>query len=216
MKNYIFGYGSLIEKSSRQQTTPKAEIAYPVKVKGFKRGWFARTGVIGFSTTFLGCIYDKESYVNGVIYEVSEQELKLTDNRELGYKRIQIKQDSLELFVDSSLLNKEICIWIYISPFLKNEIPVSRLPSSEFPLIQSYIDICLNGCLEIEDLYPKAKEENFAIQFIQLTDYWSTHWVNDRIYPRRPTQYVPRAYMIDSLLNEHLPDKTLFNKIALA
>lgn len=84
-KNYILGYGSLIEKESRLRTTPSAKVVFPVKAHGFKRGWFARTGVEGLSTTFLGCIRDNSHWINGVIYEVDENELILIDARELGY-----------------------------------------------------------------------------------------------------------------------------------
>ena len=76
MKNYIFGYGSLIEMESRLRTTPNAKIVFPVRVNGFKRGWFARTGVFGLSTTFLGCVVDKKSQTNGVIYEVAKNDLE--------------------------------------------------------------------------------------------------------------------------------------------
>ena len=92
MKNYIFGYGSLIEKESRRRTTPNAEIAFPVRIFGVMRGWFGRTPVSGLSTTFLGCIKtridpqneNQKNYVNGVIYEVSNDELLATDEREQG------------------------------------------------------------------------------------------------------------------------------------
>lgn len=211
MKNYIFGYGSLIERASRLRTTPEAKVVFPVKLKGFKRGWFARTGVPGISTTFLGCMTDENSYVNGVIYEVTHQDIEKTDERETGYERIKINYSDIEDY--SCQIERKSSIWIYANMFKDNVIPKDNFPSKEFPIVQSYVDICVNGCLEIEDLYPNAKKENFTADFIQTTQYWSKFWVNDRIYPRRPFIHCPNAYKIDKLLKENLEDKTLFDNI---
>lgn len=211
MKDYIFGYGSLIEKESRLRTTPKAKVVFPVKVNGFKRGWFARTGVEGLSTTFLGCVEDDNCHTNGVIYEVDEEELKLTDIRERGYERLKIDSNNVEDF--SAQIGKSANIWIYANQFENKEIPNSNLPCKEFPIVQSYVDMCISGCLEIESMYPNAKRNDFTVDFILSTFFWSKFWVNDRIYPRRPFIYKPNAYEIDKLLKENLPDKTIFNNI---
>jgi len=40
---------------------------------------------------------------------------------------------------------------------------------------------------------------------LATTRDWSEHWVNDRIYPRRPFIYQPRSRQIDSLLAQQLP-----------
>ncbi len=211
MKNYIFGYGSLIETESRLRTTPKAKVAFPVQVNGLKRGWFARTGVSGLTTTFLGCIPSPENHTNGVIYKATEEDLKKTDEREKGYKRVKIEFKDIEDF--SSQIEKDANVWVYVNKFADNKIPPSELPSKDFPIVQSYVDICVNGCIEIEELYPKAKQRNYAINFITSTHYWSKFWVNDRIYPRRPFIYRENAYQIDSLLKENLIDKSLFGSI---
>lgn len=211
MKNYIFGYGSLIERESRLRTTPNAKAVFPVQVNGFKRGWFARTNVSGLTTTFLGCVEDLGSHTNGVIYEVNENDLLETDKRERGYERIKINFKDIEDY--SSQLDRSATVWIYANKFTNDKIPESNFPSKDFPIVQSYVDICLNGCLEIEAAFPIAKENNFAIDFIKSTKYWSKFWVNDRIYPRRPFIYRPTAYKIDRLLQENLSDKTLFNQI---
>ncbi len=83
--NYIFGIGSLIEQASRMRTTPAALYVLPARVKGFARGWWARTGAVGFSTTFVGAIRDKSASMNGVVYAVSDEELARTNKREAGY-----------------------------------------------------------------------------------------------------------------------------------
>jgi hypothetical protein len=48
---YIFGYGSPIERRSRMATWPSAEFAFPVVVRGVARGWFDQTDVSSWSPT---------------------------------------------------------------------------------------------------------------------------------------------------------------------
>jgi hypothetical protein len=141
----------------------------------------------------------------------SKEELEKTDIRERGYKRVKVDFEEVEDF--SAQIEKKSKIWIYANQFENNQIPESQQPCKEFPIVQSYVDMCINGCLEIESLYPKAKKDEFAIDFIRSTFYWSEFWVNDRIYPRRPFIYRPNAYTIDQLLKENLPDKSIFDKI---
>ena len=50
----------------------------------------------------------------------------------------------------------------------------------------------------IEEIYPLAKDANFAEHFIRTCSDWKTPWMNDRIYPWRPFIYAPRASQIDS------------------
>jgi hypothetical protein len=40
--------------------------------------------------------------------------------------------------------------------------------------------------LEIEAMYPRAKQANFAERFVSTTSNWGPPWINDRIYPWRP------------------------------
>ena len=75
---YIFGYGSLVEDESRRRTTPAARDAWPVRVQGVGRGWWARDDS-GLTTTYLGAIDDAASRCNGVIYRVSPVALAATD-----------------------------------------------------------------------------------------------------------------------------------------
>lgn len=211
MKNYIFGYGSLIEKQSRTSTTPDAVNAYPVQINGFVRGWWARTGVAGFSTTFLGCIAVGDAFkrvfscthVNGVVYEVSAADLGKTDAREKGYTRTEVPRDAITDYTHA--LDADAKVWVYLNQFSGDADLDKCLPDEHFPIVQSYADICLNGCLEIEEQFPEAKQNGFLADFIKSTQCWSGSWANDRIYPRRPFIYCPNAFKIDALLKQHLP-----------
>ena len=72
----------------------------------------------------------------------------------------------------------------------------------------------MDGCLEIEAMYPLARDAHFAEQFVKTCTDWKTPWINDRIFPYRPFIYMPRASKIDEVLSKTLPDG-LFRKITL-
>lgn len=203
MKNYIFGYGSLIERESRLRTVPNAQIALPAVAQNFQRGWFARMPktLASISPTYLGCYPKVGSSTNGVIYEVTDAELIATDKREKGYERVKVDQVN-EYY---KITQPEDTIWIYINLFKFNAPPPEVFPSKQFPIVQSYVDICINGCIEIENSFPKACRDNFIENFIQQTSEWNSFWANDRIYPRRPFMYRKNAFAIDKILNENLP-----------
>jgi hypothetical protein len=193
---YIIGYGSLMQDESRQRTTPNANISYPVQVNGYQRGWFTKGSGVGFSTTFLGVVQRKESALNAAIYTIDVTEISTMDKREFSYCRLTVEPENY------SLLKQDIPLslgqtWIYV-----NKPDTIATANRRYPIVQSYVDIFLSGCLELEQRF---ELKDFARQCLVTTSNWSTQWINDRIYPRRPFIYQPKAKQIDQLLNEHLP-----------
>lgn len=88
--------------------------------------------------------------------------------------------------------------WVYVNK--ANHIGEA---SVNYPIIQSYVDIFISGCIEIEEKY---NLKHFAKECVKTTHGWNTlHWVNDRIYPRRPFVYVPKAREIDETLSDVIP-----------
>jgi len=197
-QNYIFGYGSLIEDESRMRTTPAARDAWPVNVGGIRRGWWARGDKSGLTTTFLGALDDLRSACNGVIYQVSAAEIIATDQREsAGYTRCEIPPGQIKM-LDGRSQPPDGVFWAYINLIPPDQLD-NNLPSPQFPMVQSYVDICIHGCLEVEAKYPKTAA-GFTQELIKLTDAWSRYWVNDRLYPRRPFIFQPSATAIDGAL----------------
>jgi hypothetical protein len=205
---YIIGYGSLMESASRLRTTPNAGVAHPVIVRGYQRGWFAQTPTtIPFGTTALGVIRDEKKSFNAVVYQVSgAQEVLATDKRETFYCRRSVTSSEFEL-LKKDLLAPNGQIWIYAIALDSKTI---RPPSDRNPIIQSYVDIFLSGCLEQAQNY---ELKDFADRCIQTTTNWSSKWLNDRIYPRRPFIYQPKAFQIDRLLDKNVPE--YFHKIRI-
>jgi len=70
-------------------------------------------------------------------------------------------------------------------------------PSIDFPILQTYIDVCLSGCLE--------HGEAFAEEFIETTFLWSPFWLNERELARRPWLHQRQYARIDALLKKAMP-----------
>lgn len=205
-QQYIFGYGSLIERESRMGTWPSAEFAFPVTVKGVARGWFDQTDVPSWSPTYLGGVPESSAVCNGVIFPVSASEFQSYAQREIGYQPTQVDPSQITM-LDGSSAPPAGDIWYFANTS-------KRFPSRDHPIVQSYVDVCLNGCLEVEAMYPVARQAGFAEQFIKTSSNWGPPWVNDRLYPWRPFVYVPRAWAIDALLQKVLGE-ALLAKITL-
>jgi hypothetical protein len=200
MTNYVFGYGSLLERASRTRTNPEAVGAWPARVTGYQRGWFHQfADNVGSSCTYLGAEQSEGKTINGVIYPVNDFEN--TKQRETGYTAIELKADDIAMLDGSGPLKMGDDVKVYIFVSNQDSISKTKEPTSRFPMVQSYVDICINGCLELESLYRAAKG-SFTQEFIRTTTGWNANWVNDRIYPRRPFIYAPNASAIDKALKE--------------
>ncbi len=234
MANYVFGYGSLMEYTSRSATEPSAAGLYPAKVKGYRRGWFHRFDTPSLTTSFLGVVPEDDGVINGIIYRVDQ--IGETDKRERGYTRQEIDADQLEWYDAAQFklnLNDDDRLYLYVTNH-----ECYHTVDAENPIIQSYVDICLNGCfqadyalghlvaqppsptiarfnnVELKGIFDSSRYQvdprdvetsRFALDFVDTTQGWSEHWVNDRVYARRPFA-IKNAFRIDELLYAKLPN----------
>lgn len=197
---FTIGYGSLMEDNSRKRTAPNTGEAMPVIVTGFERGFFAAGNPVGFSTTYLGVISKDDSTIAAAVYQVFEpQDIAATDRRESSYCRVSVAPNQIRVLNDTEIpANGQY--WIYVNK------PERSAPASErLPLVQSYIDIFLTGCQQLSQRVT-GYAGDFAVDCLTTTQGWSEHWVNDRLYPRRPFIYQPNAGWIDRLLDKHIPE----------
>ena len=143
-ENFIIGYGSLIETKSRKLTNPNANNAYPIMINGFQRLWGVDAG--NYKGTFLTVIRKPDQFFNAVYYQVQENDIRNTDEREVGYCRTKINVSNLKPMGLETLPKGNY--WIYtINP---NNL---SSPSEEYPIIQSYVDIFISGCFQIQKRY---------------------------------------------------------------
>lgn len=195
LAQYIVGYGSLMEEASRLRTAPSAKEARPVRVQGFRRAWIGKAPV-GFGTTFLGITVERSATLNAALFALADDiELVGMDQREASYCRVAVRPEQIAMLTQAALPQGEI--WIYVTKADK-----VAPPSAGHPIVQSYVDLFLNGCLQIERKY---QIDGFTEECIATTHGWSRHWVNDRLYPRRPFIHEPNAGAIDALLQRRLP-----------
>ena len=201
---FIIAYGSLMEDSSKKSTDNRSGENKPVWVEHYQRGWFSKGLSDGLSTTYLGIIKSKHAHFNGTLFSLhSAHAFKNYDAREKYYCRVLVAPHDIHLLTGKKLPKGQFWIYAPKPEFLSP-------PSPRYPIVQSYVDIFLAGCLKIEEKYHLR---NFAAACVNTTSDWSPHWVNDRIYPRRPQTYQPRALMIDALLQQQIPQ--FFQQIKL-
>ena len=187
-------------------TWPSAQYASPAIVKGVARGWFDQTDVPSWSPTYLGGVAAADAETNGVIFRVTPAEFDSYTQRETGYRPTQIDPAQITM-LDGRATAPDGDVWYFANTR-------KRFASVERPIVQSYVDVCLNGCLEIEATYPRAKQADFAERFVRTTSNWGPPWINDRIHPWRPFVYVPRAWEIDALIQKVL-GRAMFAQITL-
>ncbi len=204
MAAYVFGYGSLIDSQSRLGSVPESTLAHPVVLDGYERTWNVPSSGLRFRTTFLGLTEKQGAMCEGVLFSISDSGMAALDQRERIYEKQQVDPDLFTGLDDANYKNG-VPIFTYL-------FDSAHKPNPETPIIQSYVDICLSGCLAI-DQSRGASDYVFTRTFVRTTKRWSTHWVNDRIYPRAPWRTVPQARIIDQILSEEVPDE--FGSIVL-
>ncbi|MBU3579532.1 gamma-glutamylcyclotransferase [Polynucleobacter sp. 73C-SIWE] len=194
--DYIFGYGSLINTASRNSSVTTPIPAIPVRVSaqfGFARVWNDRAPS-GF--TALGLRKADSSMpattINGVLFPVAGGDIAAYDKREEGYARIEVPRSQIEALSWQSLPN-EGRIWVYVPVRSGGEPGVGLpIPNGRYPLLQSYIDVVVEGGLEYG--------EEYARELIATTKGWNAYWLNDRILARRPWVADTKYSTVDALL----------------
>ena len=157
--------------------------------------------------------------VNGVIFPAKD--MQSFDKRENGYARVQVPMDKIEM-LSWQQLPLEATVFAYVPyappvvekygkdaygyPLCSGPTPPEDLwpgeeaglglkpPSIQYPVLQTYLDVVITGCLEYG--------EDFAKEFIQTTFQWSPYWLNERALARRPWVHEPRYVKIDSILKD--------------
>jgi hypothetical protein len=190
---FIFGYGSLINTRSRDSTAANSVAAIPARVSaafGYIRTWNDRSpsGFIALGLRRAGP-GETGMTINGVVYPVEGTDMSAFDAREKGYIRVEVPRQDLEA-VSWQAIPSEGKIWAYVPE-------QGSRPNAEYPLLQSYIDVVIEGGLEYGP--------DFAREIIQTTTGWSEYWLNDRRLARRPWVFDSLYQQVDELLAAQAP-----------
>lgn len=184
----LFGYGSLICADSRRRTGVSGD-AIPVELSGIDRRW--SVPVPDYRSTAVGAHEDPDSRCNGVVFIVDDDNLARFDQREQGYRRLRIDWGDVQP-AGLEALPDHYPLWAYVGHH-------SDEPQPDRPIMQTYLDVILNGCL--------GYGEDFAHRFLQTTGPWQ-HLVDDRHDPQYPRAMDDPSIhpVVDDLLHQQLPD----------
>jgi hypothetical protein len=137
---------------------------------------------------------------NGVLFSLPPDDLEKLNWREQEYVPLQLDPGTIDGY-EGALTLDDAEVWCYAAAEI-------ALPNRLHPIVQSYVDTCVGGCLEIEEAYPGARAAGFARRFLETTSGWQEPWVNDRIFPWRPSAHEPRAWAVDQLILDVLGRET--------
>lgn len=129
MKQYIFGYGSLMNPRSLQKTLPGKTIGKRVCLRGYRRKF--NIPVNGY--LYLNIIPETGAVTCGVVVAVSDSDLEQLKAREVGYRCFDVSNNIIDE-VDGR-------VFAFIAP--DNGYP-------DLKILQSYINTCLQGVPENE------------------------------------------------------------------
>ena len=229
-RNFIIGFGSIIQTDSRRSSDPGAVDAAPCRVRrefGYVREWNFQSATAQICALGLRRVRPGEagSSFNGVCFPAPD-DLGAFDERENGYQRVEVPMEMVEL-LSWQALPADAMVYVYV-PYAP--VVVERYgndegtglprcsgpthpdgldeategsgqgllpPSVEYPILQTYVDVCLSGCLEHGD--------DFAREFIETTFLWAPFWLNERTLARRPWVHQKQYVKIDRLLAAHVP-----------
>lgn len=198
LDHYVLGYGSLMNTQSKNRTAPGTGDNIPVVVRGYERRWGLQGPRTGFGTTFLVALPKPGASMNAVVFRLGgSASLRAFDARERAYCRAAVEPGAIAMLTGEP--HPPVGrVWIYVDKRAK-----TAGPSERYPIVQSYVDIFLGGCLELEQRHTL---KGFAKRCIASTVGWSRHWVNDRLHPRRAWAHEPNALRIDGLLADTVPE----------
>ena len=208
--DFIVGYGSLIDTPSRNSTVNKTVPAIPVRVSaafGYLRAWNSHAAAFTAQGLRKPRPGEAAMTINGVLFAVNDGDIAGFDQRECRYHKAEVKQDQIEA-VGWEGLPRGGHIWIYVpnepgTPGCQgNADPAADRADFEHPLLQSYIDVVVEGGLEYGN--------EFAREILETTADWTPYWLNDRVVARRPWVHTPYAANIDELLKSSSASGAVF------
>jgi hypothetical protein len=209
--HYVFGFGSIINttthapwlskqadvnepadnnSNSAKTVTLPGQQAKILASFGYRRGWNFRSNT-GFTALGITIAKGEEQAadINGVLFRITEEMLADFDRREVGYDRVEIIMDDIELQAENETSNGKM--WVYIP----QEASCAEA-NEDHPILQSYVDTVMQGCLEWGG-------EQMAMEFVATTSNWSPYFLNDTPSSRRPWLFRKEYNTIDRILSQN-------------
>ena len=155
---YLFGFGSLINLASAQKSFKRVltqNDLKPVKIKGYERVWNAIESIAFeeeiVNGVFLNIQKNENSILDGVVIEISDEELEILKLREKNYSCITIKSaDVLDKTIKSDL----------IAFMTTNEDKIAKVGDNGF-IPKKYIEVVSEALKNYDDDFKKGFEKTF-------------------------------------------------------
>ena len=165
---YLFGFGSLINLASAQKSFQRVltqNDLIPVKIKGYERVWNAlesiQFGEEKVNGVFLNIQKKEDSILNGVVIEISKEELEILKLREKNYSCITIKSsDVLDKSFDDDL----------IAFMTINDEKLAKIGDTNSFIPAKYIEVVKEGLKNYDDNFIKEFEKTFENYPFTLKD----------------------------------------------
>ena len=165
---YLFGFGSLINLISAQKSFKRVltqNDLIPVKIKGYERVWNAlesiQFGEEKVNGVFLNIQKKEDSILNGVVIEISKEELEILKLREKNYSCITIKSsDVLDESFDDNL----------IAFMTINDEKLAKIGDTNSFIPAKYIEVVKEGLKNYDDNFIKEFEKTFENYPFTLKD----------------------------------------------
>ena len=190
---WVFAYGSLVNAdSAAAQLGAGGAAAQAARLRaeaGYARAWSFRSPT-GFTALGVAAAVDEGAArpINGALLRVSAADLPALAARESGYARVELDAalferpgadaDSDDGAPPRPWPRERVHMWV----------PDEHgCPSEDCPILQSYVDVCLQGFLALGG-------EVFAREFVESTGGWCEWFLNDCVQSRRPWLHRGKAY----------------------
>ncbi len=133
--NYMFGYGSIMNKTSLAKTIADPSDAIPAELQGYQRKCNALCLEVrdGHSYLYMNIVPNESMSVHGMLVPVTDEELTLMKEREAEYTAVNVTSQ--------------------ISPAIEGEIVAFVAPDAprpDYKIPRSYLDTCTRDMDEVE------------------------------------------------------------------
>ena len=183
------------------------------RIADIQRGWYThnmnpdiKQGGLAKDPTYLGAFEKEGSRCNGILIEVTDDELSALVQREKGYNLVRI--DTSRITMIYGTIQNDPDVYYFEIP----ETQVRRANKSH-PIVQSYVDLCMKGFIKLDEILGKENYK-YTREFIRTTKSWNKYWINDRLHPYRPFVFLSKSSIINKLLSNTIP-KRILHRIAL-
>ncbi len=161
----LFGYGSLLLKSSMERTLGRPYPAAPLacQLRGWRRTWnslypnehfyYVNEGERRYPKNILYLNVSRDAgTLNGVLYAITEDDLREFDRREAVYTRVDVRDD----LVDVEVRGGSAWMYVGIEPYLL----AGTVSRDEAAVRRSYIDIVNSGLDSLGTTFRRGYEQS--------------------------------------------------------